>query len=570
MRRRSFGEGAFFYIILCNFAFHIPFHVGVNPLSDVMTIHMRLFLTIFTALLLMFPAKASSQDDTGDCLPDTSAWFRDLRRYVARPKAPDSLDVARLEKKAFWRASAETLGLNIGLWAFDRYVQKGHYAYISWETIKENFRHGFEWDNDHLGTNMFAHPYNGSLFYNAGRSNGYNFWQSELFAIAGSAMWEMFMECEYPSTNDIIATPIGGAAIGEALYRTADVILDGRSRGEERFGRELAAFIVSPMRGFTRLVTGRAWEHRATTGRRFGTPPVTVAFSLGPRLLVFHNGDDMAKAGLSARIYLEYGDRFSPETRHPYDYFSFLLDLDVMKTQPLLNRVEIMGRLLSRSLIDTHKTDLSIGMYQHFDYFDSDTISKEQPALPLMPCQVPYKFGTPASIGGGLTLQHTECNRWRLDAYAHVNAVILGGILSDFYRFYHRNYNWGSGFSLKGGFNFNMPRKRFNAGADARFFRLYTWDGYRDQGNFTGPDGRPLNIQGDRSNGSFFNLNIHANYRIFTRLYATLSFDWYRRYSHYPDISLRFTDQYGNMSGTDGPIITSDQLGLKLMLTYHL
>lgn len=187
-----------------------------------------------------------------------------------------------------------------------------------------------------------------------------------------------------------------------------------------------------------------------------------------------------------------------------------------------------------------------------------------------MPCQVPYKFGTPASIGGGLTLQHTECNRWRLDAYAHVNAVILGGILSDFYRFYHRNYNWGSGFSLKGGFNFKMPRKRFNAGADARFFRLYTWDGYRDQGNFTGPDGRPLNIQGDRSNGSFFNLNIHANYRIFTRLYATLSFDWYRRYSHYPDIYLRFTDQYGNMSGTDGPIITSDQLGLKLMLTYHL
>ncbi len=64
-------------------------------------------------------------------------------------------------------------------------------------------------DNDHLNTNMFAHPYNGSLYFNAGRSNGYNFWQSELFAIGGSAMWEMFMECEYPSTNDIIATPIG-------------------------------------------------------------------------------------------------------------------------------------------------------------------------------------------------------------------------------------------------------------------------------------------------------------------------------------------------------------------------
>ena len=528
---------------------------------------MRLLLIILTVLMLTIPATGHSQTDTCECLPDTSAWFRGLRKYVAVPKAPDSLDVARLSKKSFWRASAETFGFNMGLWAFDRYVQKGHYAYISWETIKANFRHGFEWDNDHLSTNMFAHPYNGSLFYNAGRSNGYNFWQSELFAIGGSAMWEMFMEREYPSTNDIIATPIGGAAIGEALYRTADVILDDRSRGAERFGRELAAFIVSPMRGFTRLVTGRAWAHHSTTGRRFGTPPVTVAFSLGSRLLVFHNDDDVAKAGLSARVYLEYGDRFSPETRHPYDYFSFLLDMDVMKTQPLLSRVEITGRLLSRSLIDTKKTDMTLGLYQHFDYFDSDTITKVQSAGLITPCQVPYKFGTPASIGGGMTMQHTEPNRWRMDAYAHLNAVILGGILSDFYRFYHRNYNWGSGFSLKGGVNFSMPRKRFNAGADVRFFRLYTWNGYEDQGNFTGPNGRPLNIQGDRSNGSFLNLNIRANYRLLSRLYATLSFDWYRRYTHYPEISLFNNDDH---TGVVGPIITSDQLGLKLMLTYHL
>lgn len=110
-------------------------------------------------------------------------------------------------------------------------MQNGHYARISFSTIKENFKHGFEWDDDHLGTNMFAHPYNGSLFYNAGRSNGFNFWQSELFAIGGSAMWEMFMECEYPSTNDIIATPVGGAAIGEVLYRTSDLVLDDRSKG---------------------------------------------------------------------------------------------------------------------------------------------------------------------------------------------------------------------------------------------------------------------------------------------------------------------------------------------------
>lgn len=83
-------------------------------------------------------------------------------------KYGDKLNYNR--KPNFWLAAGETFGMNVSLWAFDRYILKGHYAYISFETIKQNFKHGFEWDNDHLNTNMFAHPYNGSLFFNAGRS----------------------------------------------------------------------------------------------------------------------------------------------------------------------------------------------------------------------------------------------------------------------------------------------------------------------------------------------------------------------------------------------------------------
>ena len=129
------------------------------------------------------------------------------RHIVSTPVVPDSADEAFQAKRHFWRAGAEVFGMNMGLWAFDRYALQGHYAYISWNTIKENFKHGFEWDDDHLNTNMFAHPYNGSLFYNAGRSNGFNFWQSELFAIGGSAMWELFMECEYPVAGPRRASP---------------------------------------------------------------------------------------------------------------------------------------------------------------------------------------------------------------------------------------------------------------------------------------------------------------------------------------------------------------------------
>ena len=226
-------------------------------------------------------------------------------------------------KKNFLRAAGQTFGMNMSLWAFDRYVLKGRYAYISWSSIKENFKNGFEWDNDHLNTNMFAHPYNGSLFFNAGRSNGFNFWQSELFAISGSVMWELFMECEHPSTNDIIATPIGGAALGEVFYRASDLILDNRTSGRERVGREVGAFIVSPMRGITRLLTGEAWKKSLHSGKEFPNPPLSLDVSVGSRMLLYHDENSKTELGASVRVDMEYGDPFEGDSKTPYDYFSF-------------------------------------------------------------------------------------------------------------------------------------------------------------------------------------------------------------------------------------------------------
>lgn len=537
---------------------------------------MKFLLTILLTLVSMLSISAQNPDLAAEQIerwerPDSALSFL---QPVVSPVLPDSADVRRLEHKAFWRASAEVVGMNLGLWAFDRYIQHGQFAYISWNSIKENFKHGFEWDNDHLSTNMFAHPYNGSLFYNAGRSNGYNYWQSALFAIGGSAMWEMFMEKEYPSTNDIIATPIGGAALGEVLYRTSDLVIDDRTGGWERAGREIAGFLISPMKGFTRIVTGRAWHRRPTTGRRFGIPPVGVSFSLGSRMLLFHDERTYNKAGLTGRVFIEYGNKFEESTRYPFDYFTFLLDADVMPTQPILSRVEIMGRLLSKVVYESKSADISLGMYQHFDFFDSDTISNGKPNSVLDACLVPYKLGTPASLGGGMLARYSPNRKWQLEGYAHVNAVFLAGILSDFYRRYHRNYNWGSGFALKGGVSINYPSIRFQTGIDVRFYRIYTLKGYKfdedDRPEYLEP-----NVQGDRSNASFLNLNYYFNYRLIRNLYATISLDWYRRYSHYPEITLRIpeNDPTGYPHGfaaVGGPIFTSDQIGLKIMLTYNM
>lgn len=465
------------------------------------------------------------------------------------------------KKKNFLMATGEVFGMNMGLWAFDRYILRGHYAYISLETIKENFKHGFEWDNDHLNTNMFAHPYNGSLFFNAGRSNGFNFWQSELFAIGGSAMWELFMECEYPSTNDIIATPIGGAALGEVFYRTSDMILDNRTTGGERFGREVASFVISPMRGITRIITGQAWEKSHVSGKEFPDVPFNLNLSLGSRVLFYHDDNHITRIGASARLNMEYGDAFDGDSKIPYEYFTCLTEFNLMKSQPLLSRVEIIGRLFSKEFISTKKSDLSVGLYQHFDFFDSDTISEKSSTV-LDPCVVPYKLGSPASVGvGAMFSYHT--NDVKLNVSAHLNGILLGGILSDYYRYYHRNYNWGSGFSTKLGIDGSFLHDKLTFSIKNQFYRLYTistWGANVDWSKT--PGGKPVNVQGDDSVGSFYHFEGQLNYRIFKQLDLSTRFDLYSRSTRY-----RGGLEYENVYASDW-FIDSKQMSVQLMLTY--
>ena len=91
---------------------------------------------------------------------------------------------------------------------------------------------------------------------------------------------------------------------------------------------------------------------------------------------------------------MEYGDRFQVKSTKPYDYFTLSAELAVMKGQPLLSQLEIKGRLLAREIFKNYRSHISVGLYQHFDFFDSDTIDGLD--------RVPYKLGIPASVGGGI------------------------------------------------------------------------------------------------------------------------------------------------------------------------
>jgi len=73
------------------------------------------------------------------------------------------------------------------------------------------------WDKDGWAVNYIGHPLQGSLAFNALRSQGAGFWESGAFTLAHTLLWEYFLEAinEQPSINDLIVTPLAGVALGE-------------------------------------------------------------------------------------------------------------------------------------------------------------------------------------------------------------------------------------------------------------------------------------------------------------------------------------------------------------------
>lgn len=431
--------------------------------------------------------------------------------------------VAEVGEKRPLEAVLMVAGINWGVWAFDRYVQNADFARIGFDTMGTNLRTGLIWDNDKMGTNMLLHPYHGGLYFSTARDSGFNYWQSALFAFGGSAMWEFLMESEYPSTSDIIATPVGGMVVGELSYRISDLVVDNSSTGLQRAGREFATFIISPMRGLCRVICGDAWRRKPFAGRVFGEPHLNMRLSLGTRMLAIEGSD--AQVGAAIDFAMDYGDRYSASHALPFDCFTMRLSLNAQRSQPVLGRLNIMGRLINKPLVDNTLTDLNIGLYQHLDYFDSDSLSKKM--------SVPYKLSVPASVGVGAMCRHNRFLGGSIDTELHANCVLLGGVLSDYYRVDERDYNFVSGFGLKARGSFSSANERLSLSASYEFYRLYSWQGYAPNVDWDKINPKTLNVQGDRSQSSFHIVELGLQYRLTKNLSVGLAFMNLLRHSSY-------------------------------------
>ncbi len=147
-------------------------------------------------------------------------------------------DIKFNPKYPFWKPAVEVLGINVFVNGLDRAMGLD-FSHVGPSTWNYNINKGWEWDADRFGINFFGHPYTGSMYFNAARSQGYNYFQSIPYAIGGSLMWEYFGEATRPSYNDLVNTPVNGAFLGEIFYRLSSNILDDRTRGSNRVFREI-------------------------------------------------------------------------------------------------------------------------------------------------------------------------------------------------------------------------------------------------------------------------------------------------------------------------------------------
>ena len=432
-----------------------------------------------------------------------------------------------------WIAAYEATGINVLVHCFDRFVMNEDFAEVNMHTIHKNFQHGFVWDNDQFSTNLFAHPYHGNLYYNAARSNGLTFWESAPYALGGSLMWEFCGEVEPPAINDLMATTFGGICIGEITHRVTDLILNDRSRGFSRFLREFAATAICPMRGFNRIVRGEAWRVDPNSGpyhdhSRF---PASFSITAGARYLADDGSMFRGEWNPYIGINLEYGDAFNRRENKPFDFFTADVKLGLSANQPLINALHLMGRIWSAPIFSERSVDAEFGIYQHFNYYDSKPVKDGSN-------QTPYRISEAASFGPGMMVRFPETGALRrLEQRVFVSGILLGGTKSDYYNVIDRDYNMGSGFSLKTFTIMDFRRLgRFVLKSD--YYRIFTWKGYEHK-DLANTDPLFLNAQGDKGNAGLLVVNPHWEFDLRGSMSISASSKYFVRYTHYhshPDV----------------------------------
>lgn len=351
-------------------------------------------------------------------------------------------DIKYNKRYPLWKPAVQVLGINVTLNLVDRYLLKLEFAKSDIHSWGRNLRagppwgDGWIWDHDRFGNNFISHPETGAFYFNAARSQGYNFWQSTPFVFAGSYSWKIFGENGKPEREDLVNTTFGGMFLGEISYRLSSNILDDRTTGGNRVFREIAAGLVDPVRGLNRLLQGKSF--RRTTTEVYQKEPLNITIFTGLHVInkeshPANSANESSSTDALVNLQLDYGNPFEEVYRKPYDFFRLRSEFSFGSGRKLVDNITGYGILIGDN---THIGKIAIlyGAFQYFDYFDNKT----------------FELGA-SSFGGGIFTKYAISKSVNLYTSAHLSLIPLAGNSTRFGpdTSQVRDYTYNDGISAK-------------------------------------------------------------------------------------------------------------------------
>jgi hypothetical protein len=354
---------------------------------------------------------------------------------------PDS-DGEKISARDIVIAAGDVFLINMAFNSGARILLKEDYSETNIDTMKTNLQRNWCWDKDGFFMNQFGHPYQGSLYFNAARSNGLDFWQSFLVTAGGSLMWEEFGETTTPAVNDFITTPICGSIVGETLHR---LYIDAN----EIF--PALAWLISPMdainsmcKGKKMRASGHIEEFDIIFHGDYDNSNVDYCGSV--------DSEKLNKNAGGTALHIQYGELEGHTTKEPYDLFT--ADLEFKLSSHYYDVVYCIDGFL----------------YSHAIYFD-----ESEGTLGLNLMYEGEKSNIVAFSNGALGLKYLGYEQIydfaRFRYFAQIDGIFLG--TRSLYRLFQdirshsskedklnppRSYNFGGGALFKAGFSLETER----------------------------------------------------------------------------------------------------------------
>jgi hypothetical protein len=259
----------------------------------------------------------------------------------------------------------EIVAFDGALQAFDRAFLNDTGAFsVTPSSIRRNVRSKWVVDDDLYEINQIGHPYQGSMYHGFARSAGLNYWAASAYTFAGSALWEIAGETSTPSINDQIASGIAGSFLGEALFRTANLLIE-KSDNKPGFGRMLLVLFVSPPTATNRALFGDRFDRVMPTRDPMYDARIQAGASRDETML------DLS---------IDYGLPGTPsyEYRRPFDNFTM---------HAILSSKSILESFTTRGLLagQDYARGLAIrgvwGLYGGYDYLSPELFRVSTTAL---------------------------------------------------------------------------------------------------------------------------------------------------------------------------------------------